>query len=406
MKNAWNQFLALALASAFQNTCAFTTSTRLAPSALQPLIQQNRNIIVPLYASNSNDGTVDSLRDEIEMMKKEARDKLNALDDQMAAESSNGSDDASIADVDADAESTPLRSAYSSPLTPIKEDTETEAEYMDRRLIERTAVSNDPAFTTILPTSSRRRDEDLLDGTTWKLSLDIGREPGTWMPKDWGISGNRLKIALEFEFTDEQLYEREEFLGSAGDAKVFSAKDNKMVLGPSITEGTQDIKVKSGGWRVSKGKGPNGSDLLRFYIEIEEQVSRKNGDVYCPAGRIYCSCGFFNMNKGSNGQKAFYKEKLDALIVRAEALDVEIAAAGFFDKLKKNAEMIRLKVEMQETAERFRGASVLEPSASLLKFSPSGEVGLTKEGGVVCKVVKGVSIEYHILGRFYIQACK
>jgi len=370
------------------------------PTAVQPLIQQNRNRIAPLYASS--DASVDSLRDEIEIMKKEAREKLNALDDKMSTELSRGSDNGSTIVVD----STPSKSTYTSPLTPIKEDTETEAEYMDRRLIERTAVSNDPAFSTILPTSSRRRDEDLLDGTTWKLSLDIGREPGTWMPKDWGISGDRLKLSFDFEFTDEPLYEREEFLGSAGDAKVFSAKDNKMVLGPSITEGTQDIKIKSGGWRVSKGKGPNGSDLLRFYVEIEEQVSRKDGDVYCPAGRIYCSCGFFNMNRGSNGVKASYKKKLDDLILRAEALDDEIAAAGFFDKLKKNAEMIRLKVEMQETAERFRGASVLEPSASLLKFSPSGDVGLTKEGGVVCKVSKGVSIEYHILGRFYIQACK
>ena len=226
------------------------------------------------------------------------------------------------------------------------------------------------------------------------------------MPKDWGVSGNRLKIDLEFEFSDKQLYEREEFLGSMGDAKILSVKDNQMVLSPSLTEGTRTIPVKNGGWRVCKGKGPMGTDLLRFYVETDETVSRKNGDVYCPGGRIYCSCGFFNMRRPSNGEKARYKKKLDNLIIRAEELDDEIAAAGFLDKLKKNAEMIRLKVEMQETAERYQNSSVLEPDASILKFTSSGDVGLTKEGGVCCKVDKGMAIEYHILGRFYIMSKK
>mmetsp|Transcript_26437 Transcript_26437/g.39163 ORF Transcript_26437/g.39163 Transcript_26437/m.39163 type:complete len:400 (-) Transcript_26437:58-1257(-) len=392
-----NALLIYLAASALQNACAFTTSK--IAHGVRPLIQRNRNRMAPLYTNN--DGSVDNLRDEIERMKKEARDKLNALDDKMST-MSNVSDDSNTV-----MESTVSNSKKStSPLIPIKEDDETEEEYMERRLVERMAVSNNPAYTTVLPTSTRRRDEDLLDGTNWKLSFDIGREPGTWMPKDWGVSGDRLKLAFDFELSDQQLYEREDFLGSAGDAKVVSVKNSKMVLAPSITEGTKDIKVKNGGWRVSRGKGPMGSDLLRFYVEIEEQVSRKNGDVYCPAGRVYCSCGFFNMKRPGNGEKSRYKKKLDDLILRAEALDDEIAEAGFFDKLKKNAEMIRLKVQMQETAERYQGASVLEPTESILRFSPSGDVGLTKEGGVVCKVNKGVSIEYHILGRFYIQGAR
>jgi len=249
-------FICLA-ASALQNACAFTTSQ--ITHGVRPLIQRNRNRMAPLYSNN--DGS-DNLRDEIERMKKEARDKLNALDDKMSTMSS-GSDDSNTV-----MESTASNSNTStSPLTPIKEDNETEEEYMERRLVERMAVSNNPAYTTVLPTSTRQRDEDLLDGTNWKLSFDIGREPGTWMPKDWGVSGDRLKLAFEFEFSDQQLYEREEFLGSAGDAKVISVKDSKMILAPSITQGTKDVKVKGGGWRVSRGKGPMGSDLLRFYVE-------------------------------------------------------------------------------------------------------------------------------------------
>jgi hypothetical protein len=47
-------------------------------------------------------------------------------------------------------------------------------------------------------------------------------------------------------------------------------------------------------------------------------------------------------------------------------------------------------------------ASVREPDNSLLRFTKDMDVGLTKEGGVCCKVEKGPMVEYHILGRFSI----
>lgn len=352
-------------------------------------------------SASDNDSSVESLREEIESMKREALEKLNALDDKVSS-LPRESPISTVKDVN--------EKEYindTKKLEPIEIDNETETEYMNRRLKERMAVSNDPEFSP-MKLMMNTRDEALLDGSKWKLSLDIGREPGTWMPNDWGISGERLKLDFECEFTGNQLYEREDFLGSMGDAKVLQVMDRKLVLSPSITEGSREIAVKNGGWRVAKGRGPNGSDILRFYIEIDEEIKRKsdNSDVYCPAGRIYLSCGFFNMKRPSNGEKSRYKKRLDDLITRAEELDEEIANAGFFEKFGKNAEMIRLKVEMQDTADRFRGASILEPDSSILKFTPTGEAAITKEGGVCCKVIKGVGVEYHILGRFYCQASR
>lgn len=351
------------------------------------------------HAAPNEDSTTDSIRDEIELLKKEALQKLNELDQQMS-EMNAGKKIDSARPIPSDTTFVALAD----------KNEESEEDYMERRLVERIAVSNNPEYSDLKSSSRwKKRDETLLDGTSWKISMDIGRELGTWMPKEWGISGERLKLDLQVEFSDEQLYDREEFLGSMGDAKVALVKGGKMTLSPSLTEGVREIPVRNGGWRVSKGNGPMGTNLLRFYIEVDEKISRKGGgggDVYCPAGRIYCSCGFFNMNVPPRGEKERYKKKLDDLMARAEALDDEIAAAGFFEKLKKNAEMIRLKVELQENAERYREASVVEPDSSILKFSSKGDVGLTKEGGICCKVQKGVAIEYHILGRFYIQASK
>ena len=38
-----------------------------------------------------------------------------------------------------------------------------------------------------------------LEGTRLRLSLDVGRDPGTWMPPQWGLSGRRLCFDVAVE---------------------------------------------------------------------------------------------------------------------------------------------------------------------------------------------------------------
>ena len=38
-------------------------------------------------------------------------------------------------------------------------------------------------------------------GTSWRLSLNVGREPGTWMPKEWAASGARLAMPIDVHFS-------------------------------------------------------------------------------------------------------------------------------------------------------------------------------------------------------------
>lgn len=191
------------------------------------------------------------------------------------------------------------------------------------------------------------------------------------MPKDWGVSGDRMLLNLEIKFTDEQLYDREDFLGSIGGTRLLKVYNNELTVAPTIVEGARKVKVLNGGWRVAPGAGPMNTDLLRFYIEIEEQLDRNGSDVFCPRGRIYCSCGYFPSSRQVTGFKEQLKQKLDKMILRAEALDDEIANEGPFSlvRLKKAAELFRLKVEMQETGEKLMSANVVEPNSSLLKLS-------------------------------------
>ena len=74
------------------------------------------------------------------------------------------------------------------------------------------------------------------------------------------------------------------------------------------------------------------------------------------------------------------------------------------DKLKRSKQMMDLRVEANKLTQKMNVAQVREPDKSLLRLSQDQSVGLTREGGVCCKVHKGLAIEYHILGRFEIAS--
>lgn len=231
---------------------------------------------------------------------------------------------------------------------------------------------------------------------------------GTWMPKTWGISGERLLLNLEIDFLPDQLYEREEFLNGMGGAKVLEVVHGELTMGPSMTEGARKVSTKSGGWRVAQGEGPMGTDLLRFYIELEEEVRHRGRDVHCPKGRVYCTCGFFPLNyrQQSGNLKESLKQQLDFVSQRYEQLsreDDENKSLSW-TKLKRAKELLDLRIEADRLNVRMSEARVKEPEKGMLRLSRDQDVGLTREGGICCKVIKRLATEYHILGKFQVAS--
>lgn len=253
---------------------------------------------------------------------------------------------------------------------------------------------------------------NLLDGTRWKVSLSIGREPGTWMPSTWGKSGSRINVSFVMDFTSSQLYDRDDFLrGSYAGCKVLHVVNNQATLGPTINEGARTYPIKDGGWRMIKGEGPMGTDLLRFYVEFDERVAHSGGDVDVPKGRVYCSCGYFPFAEGGgdgggSAREAFTKELtiIEERIASLRTKKAEITNPFNFDGIKLSREIFRLNQQAEMINGKLMVASVREPDRRLLRFSKDGDVGLTKEGGVCIQVNKGPAIEYHILGRFGIAS--
>ena len=307
------------------------------------------------------DAQSEQLRKEIKELKAEAIQRLEALEQQLKASTSSSS------------------SSTIQPTIDISED-------------------------KLLPApAKKKRISNLLDETRWKISLSIGREPNTWMAKEWGESGQRINISFIAEFTPSQLYERDDFLrGGYSNAKILHIVDNEIRLGPAVNEGERTYKVKDGGWQISQGEGPMGTDLLRFYIEVDEEISHTGGDVSVPKGRVFCSCGYFPfLLKAESNVKEVYMNELKSLDEQISNLqkkkdETKNPIEGF----KISQEIGKARRQAERVSEQMFNLSVTEPDKKLLRFTKDEDVGLTKEGGVCCRVQKGPITEYHILGRF------
>mmetsp|Transcript_13757 Transcript_13757/g.24923 ORF Transcript_13757/g.24923 Transcript_13757/m.24923 type:complete len:421 (-) Transcript_13757:1051-2313(-) len=336
------------------------------------------------------------LRKEIEVLRKEALQRLDDLNAKLTSSSSKASSSSS-------SESTTVAKnpdATSSTTTTTEELLPAPAPIVFTETKDKSSSTKKKSMKSMA---------NLLDETRWKVSLSIGREPGTWMPAEWGKSGQRLNLSFTAEFTPSQLFDRDDFLrGGYSNSKILHVLNNEIKLGPSITEGERRYKVKDGGWQVSRGEGPMGTDLLRFYVEVDEQIAHSGGDVYVPRGRVYSSCGYFPFGDDavSSVKERFAKELKEIVNEMADLQEKkdEIKNPFNLDGIKISREIYRLNREAEKVNGKLNFAMVKEPDKGLLRFSKDGDVGLTKEGGVCCQVSKGVVMEYHILGRFSISS--
>jgi len=262
----------------------------------------------------------------------------------------------------------------------------------------------------VVENEKKRRGEDEaagggvpLIGSQWKIQMNVGREPGTWMPKTWGISGERLFLNLELRLEADQMYERDSFIGGTGGFRRAHLFNGEVTLAPSMGEGARNIMATDGGWRVVRGEGPGGTDAMRFYIDIEEEVRHKGKDVYVPVGRVYFLGGYFELeHKGKDKVKLMEKEY--KLKEDYKKLGIEVEKEGFFSI--KKVQLIRDKFTLMEEISKcrrmYRRLKMREPDLSDLRLlKDNTDVALGKEGSMYISVPKGMfGKEHHILGKF------
>jgi hypothetical protein len=131
-----------------------------------------------------------------------------------------------------------------------------------------------------------------LAGLECGVALSVGREPGTWMDKDWAASGARLSLPLTLRFTDEELdlgIPGEEALGGRFCRRVVVESGGGSYVG---AQGTVQVPVKSGGWASFPTGAARGESKVRFFLDVEQEAKRN--DVVLPATRIFFSSVCFD----------------------------------------------------------------------------------------------------------------
>ena len=124
-----------------------------------------------------------------------------------------------------------------------------------------------------------------LSGTRWKVNLDVGPEPGTWMPPTWGLSGTRVAASCELLFRP--------------DGKLTLLKTGPWDhLTVAWNVDLDDDSV--GGWNVDGEKAT-------FFLE---HLGLERSDVALEAGRLYATAGAWGPQLGRKGNLTIRKRKM------------------------------------------------------------------------------------------------
>lgn len=158
-----------------------------------------------------------------------------------------------------------------------------------------------------------------LVGTRWRLKLNLGLQPGSWMPQEidgWGASGGRLLVSADVVF-EKKLIEGDGdvLVGPAGQTRVLRVLQG----GSVVTErGEEKVEFLSGGWCVQRpiGWGSEREGRLGIYLDCPTGMARR--DISVPVGeRMFFTTAVYD---DVDGMQALVDERvrLDASLQSIE----------------------------------------------------------------------------------------
>lgn len=168
----------------------------------------------------------------------------------------------------------------------------------------------------------RTSSSSLLAGTEWKLQLDVGLQPGTWMPKrfpGWAESGARLGLGVQVEFSNTPSATAENLVGPL--TETYQLK----VTSPPSTfvsaEGQQTATFTTGGWCIQRptanvrnaaGDQVKPEGLLRFWLDCPTGAKRQDVEIL-PRTRIFFTTGVWDDPTSVKQQEEEYQKSLKEL---------------------------------------------------------------------------------------------
>mmetsp|Transcript_103836 Transcript_103836/g.180398 ORF Transcript_103836/g.180398 Transcript_103836/m.180398 type:complete len:414 (+) Transcript_103836:62-1303(+) len=248
------------------------------------------------------------------------------------------------------------------------------------------------------------RDTASPAGLTCRLSLNVGRESGTFMPAEWSASGARLFLPVSVTFSQEPVgneVDRERLLGPR-------EKWHRLVVNGDATfvssRGLEHVAVNDGAWSVTPSGHESGELLVRFYLDFPNGAVRN--DVKLPAGRVFFSSGAW-----PQAELSAAREKVAAMEEQVAALRKEFEEKATF--LKNGSALQRAKALRTGTA-IYDQLVLREESLEYMKSGlpnskgamevPNSMLHLNKDGGLSIKrrgpARRLFAEEYHVIGTF------
>ena len=220
-----------------------------------------------------------------------------------------------------------------------------------------------------------------LAGTSWRIKLNLGLEPGSWMPKTidgWGASGARLIVNVDVDFESGAASESEELVGPQDKTCILSARGASSIV---TARGEEQVKFSSGGWvsETASDSGPNDSPRasalpltllrprsplqcvqrtigskpddegeLRFWLDCDSGCAR--GDVSVPTGERLFFCT--SVWDDAAGLIAFADEKarVEAKLEAAQKKD-DSAEGGFLKDVPLLGDALAFRKRIEESEE-------------------------------------------------------
>jgi hypothetical protein len=142
----------------------------------------------------------------------------------------------------------------------------------------KTTIQAPPPSPWSLPVVVHDNDENEAPGAAYRLDVDLGREPGTWMEPRWGASGTRLEFTLDVRFSPAAVVNRtvtnqmvkDNLMGKAGPVcRLETASWGRM------RSGFDRIQCLAGAYRIDRSS--NGQATLRLFFTAPQ--GKQVGDV-------------------------------------------------------------------------------------------------------------------------------
>ena len=121
---------------------------------------------------------------------------------------------------------------------------------------------------------------------TWSIAMNLGREDGSSMPKEWAASGARFFLQTSVELSEDTTEFDEPFLGRRETRRAVAQSAQYTGL-----DGRRDVAVADGAWVLAEDRQPK---VMRFWLDFSGAGTVESRGVELPAERLFFTASAFD----------------------------------------------------------------------------------------------------------------